>query len=190
MYIKKIVGKKCYLSPMNAEDAEQYTVWLNDLDVVNYLSLSPAMITLASEKDAIVTLSKGHNYSIIDTETCRLIGSVGLAGVDSVNQTAEIGIFIGDKAFWNNGYGREALCLLINFAYRRLNLHNIYLTACSFNKRALACYEKTGFHKVGEKRESVVRDHIYYNTVIMDILPDDFYNLNPQYKPADVEKWQ
>lgn len=189
MYIKKIIGEKCYLSPMNTEDAEQYAIWLNDLDVVNYLTLSPAMITINSEKEAIETMSKEHNYSIISADSDKLIGSVGLANIDSINQTAEIGIFIGDKTFWNNGYGSEALCLLINFAYRRLNLHNIYLTAYSFNKRALVCYEKIGFHKVGEKRESIIRNHQYYNKVIMDILPDEFYGRNPQYKPVDVEKW-
>ncbi len=30
-YFKKIIGEKCYLSPMNIEDAEQYTRWMNDL---------------------------------------------------------------------------------------------------------------------------------------------------------------
>jgi hypothetical protein len=35
----------------------------------------------------------------------------------------------------------------------------------------------------------VVRDHQYYNKVLMDILPDEFYGKNPQYKPTDVEKW-
>ena len=30
-YFKKIIGDKCYLSPINLEDAEQYTEWLNDL---------------------------------------------------------------------------------------------------------------------------------------------------------------
>ena len=189
MYIKKIVGKKCYLSPMSVEDAEQYAVWLNDMEVVNYLTLSHATITVDSEKEALAMISKEHNYSIVDVETNKLIGSVGLASIDATNQTAEIGIFIGDKSFWGRGYGSEALCLLINFAYRRLNLHGIFLTAYSFNPRAIACYEKVGFKKIGEKRESVVRDHQYYNKVLMDILPDEFYEKNPQYKPTDVEKW-
>lgn len=31
MHIKKLTGKKCYLSPMSPDDALQYTQWLNDL---------------------------------------------------------------------------------------------------------------------------------------------------------------
>lgn len=189
MYIKKIPGTKCYLSPMSVEDAEQFTVWLNDLEVINYLTLSSAVVSVDSEKEALQSLQKNHNYSIIDAETNELIGSVGFNEINSINQSAEIGIFIGDKSHWSKGYGKEALSLLINFGYKRLNLHNIYLTTYSFNKRAVACYESIGFKKFGEKREAVIRNRNYYNVIYMDILPDEFYEKNPQYKQDDVEKW-
>ena len=32
-YFKKMVGKKCYLSPLNPEDSEKYVLWLNDMEV-------------------------------------------------------------------------------------------------------------------------------------------------------------
>ena len=34
MYFKKMIGKKCYLSPINVNDAEKYVEWLNDLEVI------------------------------------------------------------------------------------------------------------------------------------------------------------
>jgi len=182
MYIKKITGKKCYLAAMRIEDAEQYTAWLNDLEITNYLTLASSVITVESEKELLKDLSRQQNYSIIDIETDTLIGSTGLAKIDTINQSAEIGIFIGDKSFWNKGYGQEALSLLIDYAYKRLNLHNIYLSVYSFNKRAVACYEKIGFKKIGEKREAVVRNLEYYNIIYMDILPKEFYVNNQQYK--------
>ena len=94
MYIKKIPGTKCYLSPMSVEDAEQFTVWLNDLEVINYLTLSSAVVSVDSEKEALQSLQKNHNYSIIDAETNELIGSVGFNEINSINQSAEIGIFM------------------------------------------------------------------------------------------------
>jgi hypothetical protein len=37
MYYKKLVGKKCYLSPIDENDAEKFTGWLNDLELtVNF----------------------------------------------------------------------------------------------------------------------------------------------------------
>lgn len=32
-YFKKIVGEKVYLSPINVEDVEKYTKWVNDLEI-------------------------------------------------------------------------------------------------------------------------------------------------------------
>ncbi len=181
MYIKKMVGTKCYLSIMNIDDAEQFTVWLNDMELTNYLRFSSSVITVESEKEILKTLSQENTYSIIDMETDKLIGSVGLERIDHLNQSAEIGIFIGDRDYWNKGFGQEALSLLINYAYKRLNLHNIYLNAYSFNLRAISCYKKIGFSIIGERREILLRDGKYHNIVLMDLLPSDFYNKNTKY---------
>ena len=39
MYFKKLVGEKCYLSPIDVNDAEKFTEWLNDLDVLRTFQL-------------------------------------------------------------------------------------------------------------------------------------------------------
>jgi len=52
-----------------------------------------------------------------------LIGNVGLIDINHIHGSAEIGIFIGDKSYWNKGYGKEALSLLIDYSYKKLNLH-------------------------------------------------------------------
>src|SRR5215469_889974 len=93
MYFKKMVGKKCYLSPINVNDVELFTEWLNDLEVTKYLTLYPSIISLENEKEILVKLSKDHNYSIIDLEKDELIGNCGFIGIDNLNQTAEIGTF-------------------------------------------------------------------------------------------------
>ena len=182
MYIKKLIGEKCYLSPMDVEDAEQYALWLNDNEVTNYMQLATEVISIEEEKDIIRKLSKTHNYAIIDRQDNTLIGSTGLSSIDVIHRNAEIGIFIGDKNYWNKGYGREALSLLINYAYKKLNIHTIFLRTYSFNERAIACYEKIGFKKIGEIRENIIRDLEYHNTILMDILPREFYEHNPRYK--------
>ena len=50
MYIKKLIGEKCYLSPMDVEDAERYALWLNDSEVTNYLQLATEVISIEEEK--------------------------------------------------------------------------------------------------------------------------------------------
>ena len=77
MYFKKMVGKKCYLSPIDVNDVEKFTEWLNDLEVTQYLMLYSVIIGLENEKEALIKLSKDHNYSIIDIEKNELIGNCG-----------------------------------------------------------------------------------------------------------------
>ena len=176
MYIKKLIGKKCFLSPIEMSDAEQYTIWLNDQDVVTNLSLSTAVITVEGEKRFLTSLSNGHNYGIIDSNTEKLIGNIGLMDVNHIHKSAEIGVFIGNKDYWGKGYGSEALSLLIDYSYQTLNLHNIMLRVYSFNERAIKCYENIGFKKIGIIREAITKNQQTHDIVLMDILPSDFYN--------------
>ena len=44
----------------------------------------------------------------------------------------------------------------------------------SFNERALKCYKKCGFKEIGSRRESAFLDGKYYDTIIMDILENEF----------------
>jgi RimJ/RimL family protein N-acetyltransferase len=175
MYFKKLVGKKCYLSPIDVNDAEKFTEWLNDMEILVNLQLYGGIINLENEKAFLSNLSKEHNYSIINLETNELIGNCGFLDIDFVNQTAEIGIFIGNKNFWNKGYGTEALSLLIDYGFKALNFHNIMLKVYEFNKGAIKSYEKIGFKQIGKRREALHRNLERYNIIFMDILQNEFY---------------
>jgi len=182
MRIKKLAGKKCYLSPIDVNDAEKYAEWLNDREIVNFLSIAAKSISVETERELLHTLSKEHCYGIIDTGTETLIGNIGLHTIDYLNRSAEIGIFIGNKDYWASGYGAEALSLLIDYAYRILNIHNISLKLFDYNERALKCYQAVGFQKIGAIRDGLIRNMEYHNIILMDILPTEFYEKNPQYK--------
>jgi RimJ/RimL family protein N-acetyltransferase len=178
MYFKKMVGKKCYLSPIDINDAEKYVEWLNDPEVIINLTFYNRIISMANEKTFLEDLSKDHHYAIIDKNTDELIGTCGFIKIDHLNQTAEIGIFIGNKNYWNKGYGSEALTLLVDYGFKALNLHNIGLTVYQFNKRAMAAYEKVGFKNMGKRREALKRGDKTYDIIYMDILSNEFYDMD------------
>ena len=178
MYFKKLVGKKCYLSPIDVNDAEILTEWLNDMEVLVRIDPYAAVNSLENEKTLLENLSKDHNYSIIDLETNEIIGYCVFMDIENINQTAEVGIFIGNKKFWNKGYGTEALSLLIDYGFRALNLHNIMLKVFEFNKAAIKSYEKIGFKRIGKRREALHRNLEKHNVIFMDILQKEFYENN------------
>ena len=179
MYFNKLVGKKCYLSPIDINDAGKYTEWLNDLEITNNLGpLYSRAINVENEKVFLENLSKDHNYSIIDLETNELIGNCGFLEVDNLNQTGEVGIFIGNKSFWDKGYGTEALTLLLDYGFKALNLHNIQLKVFDYNKRGIRSYEKIGFKLIGIRRNALYRNRERHNIIFMDILANEFYEKN------------
>ena len=175
MYYKKLVGKKCYLSPIDSNDAEKFTKWLNNMELLQNIQLHSSVISLENEKVLLNDLSKGHNYSIVDMEKDLLIGNCGFFDVDHVNQTAETGIFIGDKDYRNRGYGTEALSLLIEYGFKALNFHNIMLRVYEYNEGAIRCYDKIGFKQIGMRREALQRNLKRHNIVYMDILQNEFF---------------
>ena len=178
MYFKKMVGNRCYLSPIDVNDAEKFTEWLNDLELTINLTFYNRVLNVENEKTFLTNLSKEHNYSIIDNKTDELIGNCGFVKIDNINQTADVGIFIGNKKYWDKGYGSEALTLLLDYGFKALNLHNIGLTVLSFNKRAIKAYEKVGFKMAGKRREAIRRGIETYDLIDMDILYDEFYKEN------------
>ncbi len=174
MYFKKMIGKKCYLSTIDLDDAPAFTGWMSDYDVTKYLAEAPSCYPLQAEREALDRLSREHNYCIVDLETDSLLGICGFMNLNHLNQTAEVGIFIGNKDYWGRGYGGEALSLLVKYGFEVLNFHNIMLQVVSFNERAIRCYERIGFKTFGVRKEAVLREGRRHDKVYMEMTRSDF----------------
>ena len=172
-YFKKLLGENIYLSPINLEDYEKYTEWINDLDISLKLGNAHQIYTLQKEQEILEDISE-NSFAIILKENDKLIGNCGLIDVEQVTRKAELGIFIGEKEYWNMGYGTEAITLLLDYGFNLLNLHNIMLEVFAFNKRAIECYKKIGFKEIGRRREAREIAGKKYDEVFMDILAREF----------------
>ncbi|MBW6515111.1 MAG: GNAT family N-acetyltransferase [Candidatus Cloacimonetes bacterium] len=174
-YYKKLVGSKCYLSPISPDDAELFTEWLNDIELTKYLAIIRNSYTVSKEKEILEEMAKNdHAYVIVDIEINKPIGIVSIFRFDHINNTCELGLFIGDKDYWNLGYGEEATRLLLDFAFTILNINNVMLLVIDFNVRAIKCYEKIGFKEIGRRRQAYHIAGRKYDIVYMDILNEEF----------------
>ena len=175
-YYKKLVGKKCYLSPINVEDADQYCIWLNDIEISSNLLTFGQQLSLEREKVILQDMIKNNAqiFAIIDADSDKLIGNCSIFRISERNRKAEVGIFIGDKEYWNKGYGTEALSLLIDYGFNVLNLNNIMLEVFGYNKRAIHSYKKVGFKEIGRRREAIIFAGAKHDEIYMDILASEF----------------
>lgn len=164
-----MIGEKCYLSPIDLEDAPLFTEWINDYDVTRYLTEAPCCYPVQAEREALDQLSREHNYCIVDMETDTLLGICGFIDLNHINQTSEVGIIIGNKDYWGKGYGGEALSLLVKYGFDVLNLHNIMLQVVSYNERAVRCYQRIGFSTFGVRKGAVLREGQRHDRIYMEI---------------------
>lgn len=179
-YFKKIVGNKVYLSPVNVEDYEIYTKWMNDFKVTDGLGTSTKIYTLDKEKEYLnkKSTSDDYTFAIVSLETDELIGNCSLFEVDIIKGIATVGILIGDEENRGKGYGSDALKLLISFAFDYLNLHNLMLVVFNFNEIAINAYKKVGFKEFGRRHEATLFKGKYYDDVYMELLEQDYRKEN------------
>ena len=174
-YFKKLVGDRIYLSPRCSEDGEKFTEWLNDFETTDYLGRSNQIVSLEAERKFLENnINDEAIFVMVTLDGDKMIGTVSLENINHVHRTGTLGVFIGDKDYRNNGYGTEAIRLILEYGFKYLNLNNINLYVMSFNERAIKCYKKCGFKEYGRRRKCRYINNEYYDIIGMDILKEEF----------------
>jgi [ribosomal protein S5]-alanine N-acetyltransferase len=160
------------------EDIPTMTAWFQNLEFGAYLrgAVSRPMTLEAETKwfeEHAVPSQSNLTFGILELETNRLIGTCSLMDINPTNGIATLGIGIGETDCLGNGYGTEAVKLLVEYGMFFLNLHNIKLEVFGFNPRAIRAYEKAGFSLVGRRRAAYVLGGERFDDIIMDITRDD-----------------
>jgi RimJ/RimL family protein N-acetyltransferase len=102
------------------------------------------------------------------------IGNCGFHNIDGRCRSAEVGLFIGEKELWGQGYGTEVMQLLLKHAFETLNLNRLSLDVYETNPGAIRAYEKAGFVQEGRKRQGMYLDGKYVDILIMSVLRDEW----------------
>ena len=171
-----LIGERIYLRPIDNDDLNRCLRWINDPLVTATLTMRFPM-SRAQEEKWILSHYKDHSdlpLAIVVKEQDQYVGNCGLHSIDYVNRSAEFGIMLGEKAQWGKGYAPEAAQLIIDYGFKQLGMHRIFLHVYSHNARAQRAYEKVGFIPEGTMRESYFRDGRYYDTLIMSILESEW----------------
>lgn len=166
-------GRLVRLRAREPEDEPLLYQWFNDSEVTQHLTIRYPL-SHAQEREFIEGASRiGYNHASFGVETIaerRLIGGLELGKVSPENRSALLGIAIGDKKFWDGGYGTDAMRVLCRFGFEMMNLHRIELEVFSENARAAHVYEKVGFRLEGTRRSAVFKSGRYQDVHVMGLL--------------------
>lgn len=100
-------------------------------------------------------------FGIIANDTIKeeYIGLIELYNLTS--KTAIIGIVIGERNYWNKGYGTDAISTMLNYAFTELNLEAVRLNTFADNMRALKSFSKVGFTEFKRVKTRKGREKVF-----------------------------
>ncbi|WP_232703006.1 GNAT family N-acetyltransferase [Halobacterium wangiae] len=101
------------------------------------------------------------------------VGSLGVHGVDSVNGSAELGIFLAEEQ-WGNGYGTEAGRLATDYAFDQHRRHRVVARVFEGNEASARIWEKLGYELEGTHRDQVYANGEYLDVRYYSVLEDEW----------------
>ena len=144
-----VTGSKIRLRNKRLADAEYDYIWQTDHELVRLdatvsltLSFPQYVSTYAGE---VSSISSTRCQFAIETLDGKHIGNCGYYHLDETVGEAELGIMIGNRDYWNRGFGADAIMTLVDHIFGRTKLKRIYLKTLEWNTRAQKCFKKCGF---------------------------------------------
>ena len=166
-------GARVVLRDKRIEDAEQDYIWRSDHELAKLDAAYP--LTMSFERylkmfqDQLKYPTPGSHHFATETLDGKFIGNCMYYDLDSVNLQAELGIVIGDRDYWSNAYGYDAVTTLLEYCFTEKRLKRVYLHTLEWNHRAQRCFEKCGFVPVRQVRR------LSHDFILMEVLRDDWF---------------
>jgi len=149
--------ERILLAPFTWDQAQQYLKWVNHEETAAMVTRALPVTPAQHQKwyDGLISRSDAVVFSVLTREQEAYLGNVWLWGIHPVHRSAELRILLGPHAK-GQGYGSEATRALLQFAFRHLNLHKVFLYVLADNPAAVRAFEKAGL-----VREGTLHDEFY-----------------------------
>lgn len=174
-----LTGHLVRLAALNPEaEAETVSRWTRDSELLRLMSFSPPQPLSTSaaraDQERRAANPEAFAFTLHALADDRLLGFINLQALAWTHGDAFMGINLGERKDWSQGYGTDALNVLLRYAFTELNLHRVSLGVFADNARAIRSYEKAGFVIEGRYRQPVCRDGRWRDVVGMGILKTDW----------------
>ena len=166
----RLIGDKVVLRNKHFDDSWSDYQWRADAEIANLDAAFPLKMKfeefLRLFKDQLRYPTPASGRFGIETLDGKYIGNCMYYDMDTLNKQAEIGIVIGDRDYWNCGYGSDAVVTILDYLFSQTAMKRLYLHTLMSNKRAQRAFGKCGFSAVAP----VMRNGMEF--LLMDIQRD------------------
>jgi len=176
-------GERIRLAALDPEkDAEVWSKWTTDPEYLRLLNPDPARPLAPNqakkqleelEKDAEKWKNQFH-FALRERADDRLLGFVSLYRIEWNHRTSLARLGIGQAPDRGRGYGREALRMILRYAFDELNLHRVGALTFEYNIAALRLLERAGFVIEVRRREAAQREERRWAALMWGLLRDEW----------------
>ena len=148
-----LTGDKVKLRPKRVQDAAYDYSWRQDAELCRLDAAPPILCSfeefLENYLEDLHQLNRSYRFAI-ETPDGKHIGNCSYFNLDEAKKEAEMGIIIGDRAYWNRGYGADTIITSLKYFFPRTNIKRVHLKTLMWNIRAQKCFQKCGFVPCGQ----------------------------------------
>jgi len=166
--IKLVKFTERYITP-------KYIGWLNDPDINRFLCVGRIPVSkdqLGNRNDTnnimfamMSNIINDDGKMVEDDDFFEFIGTISINGIDWICRKAEIGYMIGSKDHWGYGIGGEAVSLVTDYSFNRLNLHKVEAEIVDGNVGSGKILERNGFKEYGRVPDDYYLEGKYYDKI-------------------------
>jgi ribosomal-protein-alanine N-acetyltransferase len=150
-----------------------YPCWLNDQEIVKFNSHGRFPVSKNEIHNYIENSTKNQNQlilAVVYIKSNKHIGNISLQNINWIDRSAEIAFLLGDKSFQGKGIMYEAGKLLIEHAFKSLNLHRVYCGTSSQNIAMQKLALKLGMLPEGVRKQAIFNNGYYYDILQYGLL--------------------
>ena len=154
----EITGGKVRLRTKKLSDVRNDYRWQSDpelalLDAAPPLTASfPAY--LLDYTDSLHRTGANRYPLAVETLDGKHIGNCTCYDIDNDRGEAQLGIMIGDRDYWDKGYGTDTVNTMIDHIFQNTDIKRIHLKTLDWNLRAQKCFQNCGFSPCGQRNRN------------------------------------
>jgi RimJ/RimL family protein N-acetyltransferase len=171
---KSLTGDRVCLRDVRLSDVEgEYAQWINDPEVLKYTESRFRFFSQERLREYVTSVNENNDLvflAITLRESGRHIGNIKLGPIDWNHRFGDIGLIIGAKDCWGQGYASESIRLLAKFAFTSLKLHKLTAGCYAVNSAAIKAFEKAGFMREGLRHSQYLCEERYVDLVCLGLL--------------------
>jgi RimJ/RimL family protein N-acetyltransferase len=149
-------GKTVVIREKRIEDVPDDYAWRTDEELARMDATLPIRMSFEDfsrfSKEELMYSNRTSRRLAIDILDGKHIGNCMYYDIDSRRGRAELGIMIGDRDYWDKGYGTDSVDSLLTHIFVTTALKVVYLHTLDWNQRARRSFAKSGFREVKKVR--------------------------------------